>query len=240
MPTQTKLDRTSVPDQIFRATSAAILSGRYSPGEKLPTQRALAEQFGVNMTTVREAVKKLEQLRLVEVRHGDAMRVRDWRRHGSLDLVAQMLFGAGVLDTAVLANVMEARRLLLTECGRLAAVRATPAQVARLSELAGQLAAPNEELSAQLIDFEFFEELASASGNLVFTLVITSIRDVYLENAAAFGAIVGDREQSAPLYAAVVQAVENKDADQAASCAAELAGLQEDRLLTLIELGAGS
>lgn len=229
------IDRTSVPDQIFRATCAAILAGNYAPGEKLPTQRELAKQYGVNMTTVREAVKKLEQLRLVEVRHGDAMRVRDWRRHGSLDVVAHMLFGAGALDGEVLANVMEARRLLLTECARLAATRASREQAARLRELAAALAEPADDLAAQLKDFEFYEELADASGNLVFLLVINSIRDVYIENAAAFAAIVGDRARNAALYARIARAVAAGDADDAAAAAAEITALQESELLKLIE-----
>ena len=74
--------RTSLPDQVFHRLVSDVLAGRYAPGERLPTQRALAAELGVNMASVREGVKRLEQLGLVEVRHGDAMRVRDWRLHG--------------------------------------------------------------------------------------------------------------------------------------------------------------
>lgn len=73
------MPRALVSDQVFRRLCDDIVAGVYVPGEKLPTQRALAADLGVNMASVREAVKRLEQLRLVEVRHGDAMRVRDWR-----------------------------------------------------------------------------------------------------------------------------------------------------------------
>ena len=81
MPTAIK--RSLVSDQVFRLLCDQILSGAYRPHEKLPTQRALAAELEVNMASVREAVKRLEQLRLVEVRHGDAMRVRDWRAASS-------------------------------------------------------------------------------------------------------------------------------------------------------------
>src|SRR3954454_7811374 len=69
------LPRTSLPDQAFHRLVSDVLAGRYAPGERLPTQRALAAELGVNMASVREGVKRLEQLGLVEVRHGDAMRV---------------------------------------------------------------------------------------------------------------------------------------------------------------------
>jgi DNA-binding FadR family transcriptional regulator len=82
------VQRSSLPDQVFRELVGAVLDGRYSPGERLPTQRALAADLGVNMASLREGIKRLEQLRLVDVKHGDAMRVRDWRRDGGLDVLA--------------------------------------------------------------------------------------------------------------------------------------------------------
>src|SRR4051794_41552174 len=69
----------AVAGRVFTRLSEEILSGRYEAGEKLPTQRKLAAELGVTMTALREALKRLEQLGLVEVRHGDAMRVSDWR-----------------------------------------------------------------------------------------------------------------------------------------------------------------
>ena len=89
------IKRALVSDQVFGLLCEGILGGRYRPDEKLPTQRTLAAELGVNMASVREAVKRLEQLDLVEVRHGDAMRVRDWRAHGGLDVIGHVLFRAG-------------------------------------------------------------------------------------------------------------------------------------------------
>src|SRR4051812_49938286 len=77
-----------VAGRVFSRLVEDVLSGRYEPGEKLPTQRALAAGLGVNMASVREAVKRLEQLGLVQVRQGDAMRVNDWRATGGPHRVA--------------------------------------------------------------------------------------------------------------------------------------------------------
>ena len=137
MPSAIK--RSLVSDQVFRALSEEILTGRYAPGEKLPTQRALAAELGVNMASVREAVKRLEQLNLVEVRHGDAMRVSDWRTDGGLDVVAHLLFAAGGVDGTTLAALLEARRLMLAEAARLAA-RAAQRRAGRRARGAGRAA----------------------------------------------------------------------------------------------------
>src|SRR5438067_7372770 len=107
------MTRTSVSNRVFGLLCESIVSGRYAPGEKLPTQRALAADLGVNMASVREAVKRLEQLRLVEVRHGDAMRVTDWRRAGGLEAAAPLLFRPDGFEPDALRALMEARRVML-------------------------------------------------------------------------------------------------------------------------------
>src|SRR3954471_11261137 len=116
------VQRSSLPDQVFRELVGAVLDGRYSPGERLPTQRALAADLGVNMASLREGIKRLEQLRLLDVRHGDAMRVNDWRTHSGLDVLAH----AVTVDPQLTASLFEARRLLLREAARLAAAPRPP------------------------------------------------------------------------------------------------------------------
>ena len=218
-------------DQVFRALCDAIVSGGYEAGEKLPTQRALAADLGVNMASVREAVKRLEQLGLVEVRHGDAMRVRDWRAEGGLDVIVHLLLAAGGLDRTTLAAVLEARRLMLAEAARLAAERRTAEQAERLDAMAQRIAAEDDPAAAQLLDLEFMTELVEASQNVVFVLVLNAVRRLYLEHAGLFGAVVADRDHLAPLYRQAARAIEAGAATRAASVIARLAGAQERRLL---------
>src|SRR3954451_11680797 len=169
------LSRTSLPDQVFHRLVSDVLSGRYAVGERLPTQRALAAELGVNMASVREGVKRLEQLGLVEVRHGDAMRVRDWRLHGGPDVLVHLIAHAGALDADMVRSVMEARRLLLAESARLASERRSDDQAALLTALAAQLEEAPDEEQAQHLDFAFFAVLIQAAGNVVFLLVMNSI-----------------------------------------------------------------
>lgn len=225
------VQRALVSDQVFRLLSEQILSGRYEPGEKLPTQRALAADLGVNMASVREAVKRLEQLRLVEVRHGDAMRVRDWRSDGGLDVVAQLIFAAGGVDRPTLAAVLEARRLMLTEAARLAAQRRTAEQAQRLAQLAGQIAEAPDAPAAQLLDLAYMAELVDASGNVVFVLVLNTVRRLYLDNAELLQAVVADRGRLAPLYGRAARAIADSAEGRAASAIEQLAGEQERQIL---------
>jgi GntR family transcriptional regulator, transcriptional repressor for pyruvate dehydrogenase complex len=221
------LPRTSLPDQVFHRLVSDVLAGRYAPGERLPTQRALAAELGVNMASVREGVKRLEQLGLVEVRHGDAMRVRDWRLHGGPDVLVHLIAQGGTLDGEMVASVMEARRLLLSESARLAAERRSDEQAALLTSLAEQLGAAEDGEAAQHLDFAFMAVLIQAAGNVVFLLVMNSIRALYLENLELFRPLVSVGDP----YTAAARAVAEGDADAAAATVAALAAAQEARLL---------
>ncbi len=217
-----------VAGRVFSRLCEDVLSGRYEPGEKLPTQRALAAELDVNMASVREAVKRLEQLGLVEVRHGDAMRVTDWRTSGGLDVIAHVLFAAGGLDREMLAQLMEARRLMLAESARLAAERRDEDQARRLSALSERIAEASDDAAAQALDFAFFSELVEAAGNVVLVLVMNSIRRIYFARGELFVAIVGISREP---YARAARAVKRRQPEAAARAVAELAALQEEALM---------
>jgi GntR family transcriptional repressor for pyruvate dehydrogenase complex len=223
--------RALVSDQVFRLLCEQILSGQYEQGEKLPTQRALAAELGVNMASIREAVKRLEQIRLVEVRHGDAMRVRDWRVEGGLDVIAHVLFRAGGLDRDTLASLLEARRLMLSEAARLAAERRSDEQAGRLAELAERIAQAPDAAAAQALDFAFMTELVEAAGNVVFQLILNSIRQLYFERAEVFAAVVAELDELAPLYRRAAGAVGAGAPGRAAGAVRRLTEIQERRLM---------
>ena len=137
-----------VSEQVFATLLEALLSGRYEAGEKLPRQRELAADLGVTLGSLREALKRLEQMGLVDVRHGDATRVNDWRRHGGLDVLAHVLLRGGLLDLGVLSDILEARALMLRELAALAADRRADEQAARLEELAASFGATPDAAAA--------------------------------------------------------------------------------------------
>jgi GntR family transcriptional repressor for pyruvate dehydrogenase complex len=214
-----------VSDQVFGELLEAVLGGRYLPGEKLPTQRALAADLGVTMSSVREAVKRLEQMGLLDVRQGAAMRVRDWRQHGGLDVLTHVLFQGGTLDAGVLAAILEARALMLRELAGLAAQRRSDEQAERIRELARQFAGAEHPRTAARVDFAFFTEVAQAAGNLVFQLILNAIRDLYFAHLDAVPVTARPAELSLQ-YEMIARTIERGDAARARSAAFALATLQ--------------
>lgn len=218
--------RPAVSRSVFEQLLDLALSAK--PGEKLPTQRALAAELGVTVGALRESLKRLEQLGLIDVRHGDAMRVRDWRRHGGPELLAPLL-AAGRLGPRLLGDVLEARSLMLGEMGALAAGRRSPEQVHELMRLADALADVRDDAEARELDFAFVEALADAAGNLVFGLILNSIRPLYFEHADRLP-VTADHAELAPLYREAATAIGRSHPEAARKALAHLAQRQRERV----------
>ncbi len=212
-------------ERVFVDLLEAVVAGRYAPGEKLPRQRELAADLGVTLQPLREALKRLEQMGVVEARHGDATRVRDWRAHGTLDVLAH-------LGPAVLGDLLEARSLMLREMAALAAERRDEARGRAIAALAERFAALEgadgraaDLRSAAEVDFAFFTEVAEAAGNLVFLLILNAIRGVYFEHLDELP-VAADVAGLAPGYAALAHAIVAGDAPAARETAFALAEAQ--------------
>src|SRR5512143_3600157 len=126
--------RRRLHEDVAEQVRDAILDGRFAPGTKLPPERELAAEFGVNRTSVREAIKVLEGLGLVSVRQGDGatvLRLID----ASFDVLPATIFRGGRVDLAMLAELNEVMGPLLLEMGRLAIERCRPSDVEELRRL---------------------------------------------------------------------------------------------------------
>jgi GntR family transcriptional regulator, transcriptional repressor for pyruvate dehydrogenase complex len=172
----------------------------------------------VTLQPLREALKRLEQVGVVEARHGDATRVRDWRAHGTLDVLAH-------LGPAVLGDLLEARSLMLREMAGLAAERRATARARAISALAERFAHARDARAAAELDFAFFTEVAEAAGNIVFLLILNGIRGVYFEHLDQLP-VAADVAGLAPGYAALAAAIGDGDADGARRAAFALAEAQ--------------
>jgi GntR family transcriptional regulator, transcriptional repressor for pyruvate dehydrogenase complex len=127
----------NIADAIFEGLRNQILRGELKAGERLLNERELAVSFGTNRNTLREAVRKLEQARLVTVRHGRGVIVSDFRRTGTLELLAPYLrSGPDMVEVVqIVEDILAPRVLLLEYATRLAVRRAEETDLQRLREL---------------------------------------------------------------------------------------------------------
>lgn len=127
----------NIADTVFVDLRRQILGGKLSPGQRLTGERELAQRYNTNRNTLREAVRKLEQARLVKVRHGRGVTVSDFRKTGTLELLAPFLETGPDMSEVVqlVSDVLAPRILLLEHAARLAAQRADQVDIGRLRDI---------------------------------------------------------------------------------------------------------
>src|SRR2546430_10697513 len=131
-----------VAEEIVSQLRGLILRGEYAVGDKLPPERKLAEELGVNRASLREAIKSLEHMGLVKTRQGDGTRVLDFMQTAGVELVSHLIPVDGKPNLDVLKDVLEFRRWFGREAARLAAERHTPEDLKKLDDLAARAAGP--------------------------------------------------------------------------------------------------
>ncbi|MEB2313999.1 MAG: GntR family transcriptional regulator [Polyangiaceae bacterium] len=127
----------NIASTIFRELRSHILRGELQPGERLPGERELAHRFHTNRNTLREAVRKLEQARLVTVRHGQGVTIADFRETGTMELLPPFLESTtDPLEVArILEDILPARLLVIEFAARLACKRADKSDLERVRDI---------------------------------------------------------------------------------------------------------
>jgi DNA-binding FadR family transcriptional regulator len=161
---------TSVSGRVYEHLRSRILSGDL---DSLPSERNLAEELGASRHAVREALKRLEQSGLIRISHGGATRVRDWRRHGGLELLLSLDEIPPGLE--IERAVMEMRASIGADAARLAAARATAVQRAELEARAEMLAAETDLDARNTIYEAFWDLIIEAADNLAYRLALNTL-----------------------------------------------------------------
>lgn len=175
------IERRTAADAIFDQLAEEIVRGRIDAGDALPAERALSEQFRVSRPAVREALQRLAQAGLVEIRHGDGTRVLDYRDATGFDMLGRLLLDAeGGIDVEVVRSVLEMRVAIGADAARLCAQRATPALVDALhAVLDAMLTADGDLPELQRLDLRFWSDVIDGSANIAYRLAFNGMREAY-------------------------------------------------------------
>jgi DNA-binding FadR family transcriptional regulator len=211
--------RRSVTDDVFDQVLAEVIDGGIAPGEPLPSERRLAEVLGVSRPAVREALQRMAQTRLVDVRHGGATTVRDFARSAGLDLLPRLLVRRGHIDTAVARSVLEARLAVGPAVAALAAERGGVGLAARLTEVVDALAATDDDVERQEHALAFWDAVVDAADSLVFRLMFNSLRAAYEPALEALAPLMAEEVGQVGAYRLLASAIGAGDPDTARAAA---------------------
>lgn len=211
--------RRSLPDEVFDQVLGEVVDGGIEPGEALPSERRLAEVLGVSRPAVREALQRMAQTRLLEVRHGGVTTVRDFKRFGGLDLLPRLLVRRGTLDDEVARSVLEARLAIGPSVAALAAARGGPTLAAVLTETLDALAGTDDDVERQLHALEFWDQVVDAADSVVFRLMFNSLRAAYEPALEALAPVMAEEVGQIHAYRVLTAAIGAGDPDTARAAA---------------------
>ncbi|MUV05628.1 GntR family transcriptional regulator [Planococcaceae bacterium Storch 2/2-2] len=207
-----KTKRLSLVDQVAEQMEQLIERGVWNVGDKIPPEMELMEQFDVSRNTMREAIRALVHAGLLESKQGSGTRVCATSAFGVA--IQNEVFKRDVLDT------LEVRYALETQAARLASSRRTKGQLATIHEAFARcedavVAASNEQFLKA--DFAFHEAVVAASNNDMLVELYRHIGEAVESSIAEFlqKRLPFDRHRH--LHDGLVQAIEARDEDWAAS-----------------------
>ena len=156
-----------------------ILRGAYPVGGRLPAERDLAQQMSANRSSVREALRTLEQSGLLDIRHGGGATVLPLRE-ASLDVIRHLLVLDGVVNRPLLEQVLEVHEMLIVGAARLAVERASDAQLEEARALLAVAADPETGDDPYMDAIEALLSLiAESSGNLVLQMARRAVNPLF-------------------------------------------------------------
>jgi len=200
-------------EQIVDQIEQAILKGELKPGDQLPAERELAEQFGVSRTAVREAVKALREKGLVEAFSGRGTFVTNGTSQAmrqSLDLITRI---GGPDGSAQLAEV---RAILEPEIAALAAGRIEEQLLVALREAVAVMDSSLEDPDTYIeADLDFHLALAEGAANPVILSLIDSIVGLLREQRLRIFSVEGGPERGQYHHKQILEAIEQRNAEKA-------------------------
>lgn len=206
--------RLKVADAVAAQLEELILQKHYAVGERLPSERTLAEEFGVGRSSMREALRLVESAGLVQTHHGVGVFVVSTARRN--DGLASML----VFDDVTVSQLFEVRRTLERETACLAARRRSDAAAETLRELVETMG--DDRLSDEEfvdLDARFHLAIADATNNPLYAQLMASLRPLFLTYSRRVIELPGRRHTAHIGHAAIVDAVAAKRVRDAGSAA---------------------
>ena len=225
----TPVQSIKVFEQIADQIEQRILNGELRSGDRLPTERVLAEQFQASRTAVREAMKILAQKGLVEMRPGRGTIVIDGApeaMQNSIGLVMKLQVGeVGGSD-----NLVEVREILETEIAALAAARATDDEIAAMREAIRVMDVSLSDADAYIAaDNQFHQALAKATQNSLILILIDSIVNPLSEQRKHIFAVDGGPQRGQFHHRRILESIIRRNPENArAAMRAHLQQVRED------------
>jgi GntR family transcriptional repressor for pyruvate dehydrogenase complex len=212
-PIRTQRSRDSVAaERVISHVRGLIEQGTLRPGDRLASERDLAREVGLSRPTVRAGLRSLAAMGVVQTRKGAGTFITD----GPPSLVSEPLGLLAALHGLRLDGIFEARRILEVGTAALAAERATPEQIASMSdEITGMYAALSDPQTFLTHDLRFHRTVAAAANNPIVGALIEMVASLFFPQRRATIEHARNLRETAEAHRKIYQAIRAHDREAA-------------------------
>lgn len=229
----------SSADAVFDQVADEIVRGALTPGSKLPGERELASQLAVSRPVVREALQRLAQAGLIEIRQGGATTVLDYQDSCDLGLLNRLIVTPDHhINVDLIRSILQARIAIGSDAARLCALHATDEGAQALRATVESMENTTDLVQRQRLDLQFWELVVAGSANLVYRLAFNGLAQTYRPILDVVTAMVEPEIADLRDHHRLVNAIERHEearAVRAALTVLEASNSQWDLLLAEIE-----
>ena len=226
-----------LPDSVERVASSLredILRQRVRPGERLPSERDLAERLGVNRGAVREALRVLEQLGILDIGPGGARALS--LEDASLEVLDHLIVLEGQPDPVLVDQVLEAAAVLAAGWIRVVVDRGTDEEIEACREVLGRLRDPKLPDEQHTAAMHEMQDLVGQSTNLVLRLMRRGLRLRFWDRLELAGVDPRlRREMVEELAGELDAALADRDGPRATESTYSIMKVHRERILQTLE-----
>jgi len=211
-------EKTSLSQQVVARVLELVRTGNLRAGDRLPPERELSEIFRISRPSLREALRALSILGVIEARHGGGAYVTDLEPR---TLLAPLDFFLSLLQSNF-DDAFECRRIIETEITRKAAANATPDDIAELQAMiAAHATIAGDPIGFRILDSRFHEKLSAIAGNAILQRIADALYNLGLDIRRRATADLNLIAQSTADHTRIVDAVARHDQQAAADAMRE-------------------
>ena len=204
----TPIARQRLADDLAQRITRMIQAGTYQAGDRLPAISAMARQFGVGSPTLREALRKLEAVGVLAIRHGSGVYVS---RTPDALVISNPVFD-GRASRKLLVDLIEARTPIEVTTATLAATHATAADLEDMRLILARAdAALEDAVVLNAANLAFHARIAAASGNGVLRELLEVLSNLFREEQRLILDIHGSRRHDHQEHLGILDALERRD-----------------------------
>jgi GntR family transcriptional repressor for pyruvate dehydrogenase complex len=210
-----KFNKKAISDFVIEDIIEKIKSEQFAPGERLPSEKSLSEEFDISRASTREALQKLEVLGLIDIKHGKGSFVSDSPYLKPIqEIVASKLL---TVDVGV-KELLETRLYIEQGTVKLASINVSESELNELEKVVGEMdkaVEGNDVESFSELDLKFHLLVGRISGNTLMRRMLRTIRDIMREQQERINRVDGVMSVSQEHHEKILEAIENKDVESA-------------------------